>query len=185
MEAPRTVKRMEMRSDWLGAETIEARRLTLEPLRVDHADEMVVVLGDPNVYAYTGGEPPSAGELRSRYARQVEGQSDDGAEGWLNWITRDRETQLAVGTVQATLRVTQDVMSAELAWIVGVAHQGHGYATEASSAMVGWLRRHGVDAFAAHIRPGHEASEGVARRIGLRPTDAVRDGETRWVSAAQ
>ena len=146
---------------------------------------LVVVLGDPNVYAYTGGEPPSAGELRSRYARQVEGQSDDGAEGWLNWITRDRETQLAVGTVQATLRVTQDVMSAELAWIVGVAHQGHGYATEASSATVGWLRRHGVDAFAAHIRPGHEASEGVARRIGLRPTDAVRDGETRWVSATQ
>lgn len=151
---------MQMRSDWLGAETIEARRLTLEPLRVDHADEMVVVLGDPIVYAYTGGEPPSAGELRSRYARQVEGQSDDGAEGWLNWNT-------------------------ELAWIVGVAHQGHGYATEASSAMVGWLRRHDVDAFAAHIHPGHEASEGVARRIGLRPTDAVRDGETRWVSAAQ
>ena len=113
---------MQMRFDWLGAETIEARRLTLEPLRVDHADEMVVVLGDPNVYAHTGGEPPSLGELRSRYTRQVEGQSDDGDEGWLNWITRDRETQLAVGTVQATLRVTQDSMSAELAWIVGVAH---------------------------------------------------------------
>jgi hypothetical protein len=92
MEAPRTVKRMQMRSDWLGAETIEARRLTLEPLRVDHADEMVVVLGDPNVYAYTGGEPPSLGELRSRYTRQVEGQSDDGDEGWLGRARAKRRT---------------------------------------------------------------------------------------------
>jgi hypothetical protein len=114
---------MQVRSEWPVAETIDAGRLTLEPVGVDHAEEMVLVLGDQNVYVYTGGEPPGLEELRSRYARQVRGQSDDGARGWLNWVIRDRETRFAVGTVQATLCITQGSMSAELAWIVGVAHR--------------------------------------------------------------
>jgi hypothetical protein len=33
-------------------------RLTLEPLRPEHADEMVAVLGDPALYEFTGGTPP-------------------------------------------------------------------------------------------------------------------------------
>jgi len=113
------------------------------------------------------GEPPSLEALGSRYARQVAGQSDDGSRGWLNWIIRESGTRLAVETVQATISAEQSSMSAELAWVLGVAHQGRGYATEAISAIVAWLRRHAVDTFAAHIRSGHEASEGVARRVGL------------------
>ena len=125
---------------------------------------------------------PVSTRCRPRYARQAAGQSDDGSRGWLNWIIRERETQLAVGTVQATIRATQRSMCAALAWVVGVAHQGRGYAREATGGIVGWLRRHGVDTFAAHIHPGHEASERVAARVGLTATDAIRDGETRWVS---
>jgi RimJ/RimL family protein N-acetyltransferase len=173
---------MQLRSGWPHAETIETQRLMLEPLRVDHAEEMVAVLGDHGLYTYTGGEPPSLEALGSRYARQVAGQSDDGSRGWLSWIVRERGTRLAVGTVQATISAEQGSTSAELAWVLGVAHQGRGYATEAISAIVAWLRQHAVDTFAAHIRSGHEASKGVARRVGLTPTTTVRDGETRWVS---
>jgi RimJ/RimL family protein N-acetyltransferase len=175
---------VQLRSKWFGAEAIESGRLTLEPLRVGHAEEMISVLGDPKAYAYMGGDPPSLEELRARYARQVAGQSGDGSQGWLNWIIRERDSQLAVGTVQATLRREQASVSAELAWIVAVAHQRRGYATEAASAVVEWLRGHGVETFGAHIHPGHEASEGVARRLGLTSTGAIRGGETRWVSGA-
>ena len=34
--------------------------------------------------------------------------------------------------------------------------------------------------FTAHIHPGHEASMGVARHVGLRPTDIIEGGERRW-----
>lgn len=146
---------------------------------------MSLVLRDREVYAYIGGEPPSVEELRSRYERQVAGRSPDGSRGWLNWIVRERETERMVGTVQATLCVASGGMSAELAWVIGVAHQGRGYATEAVGAMVGWLRQRGVTAFAAHIHPGHGASERVAARIGLVATDTVRDGEIRWASAGR
>jgi RimJ/RimL family protein N-acetyltransferase len=168
---------------WPAAERLETVRLILEPLRIEHAEEMVLVLGDHRLYAYTGGEPPDLDRLQARYARQIAGRSSDGEHGWLNWIVRIRSTWEAAGVVQATLSI-DDHMEAEIAWIVGVAHQGDGYATEAAAAMVGWLARHGVDILVAHIHPGHAASIGVARRLGLSPTEVLVDGETRWIAPA-
>jgi hypothetical protein len=51
-------------------------RLRLEPLRVDHAGELVDVLSDAGLYAFTGGSPPSVADLEQRYARQVAGSPD-------------------------------------------------------------------------------------------------------------
>ena len=61
--------------------------------------------------------------------------------------------------------------------------QGHGIATEAARALVGWLRGHEVTALMATIHPGNTASAMVARRIGLVPTDDLVDDETVWVSS--
>jgi RimJ/RimL family protein N-acetyltransferase len=167
-------------SNWPAAEQIETARLALEPLRVGHADEMVLVLDDPGLYEYTGGEPPSLDLLRARYARQASGHSRDGARGWLNWIIRARGSREVLGAVQATLWLEDRQLQAELAWIVGVAHQRQGYATEAAGAMLAWLARHGVGVFTAHIHPGHSASIAVAGHLGMTATSTVVDGETRW-----
>lgn len=168
---------------WPRSEPIETARLTLEPLRIEHAEEMSAVLADRRLYEYIGGESPAVGELRARYEKQVVGHSPDGAQGWLNWVVRDRETAVAVGTVQATLSRTPGHVSAELAWTIAVAHQRRGYATEAAEGVLTWLRVRGVDRFTANIHPEHEASMTVARRLGLSATDVMNDGETRWVSA--
>jgi RimJ/RimL family protein N-acetyltransferase len=169
---------------WPAAERLETVGLILEPLRIEHAEEMVLVLGDRRLYAYTGGEPPDLDRLRARFARQIVGRSSDGEHGWLNWIVRVRSTWEAAGVVQARLSDEDRHVEAEIAWIVGVAQQGNGYATEAAVAMVGWLARHGVAMLVAHIHPGHAASIGVARRLGLSPTEVSVDGETRWIGPA-
>lgn len=166
--------------DWPAAEPIQTARLTLEPLRVDHAGEMHVVLGDPALYEYTGGKPPSLEDLRTRYAMQAVGRSPDGRHGWLNWIARDRVTGAAIGTVQATLDRSGGKLEAEIAWIIGVAYQRRGFASEAADAMVGWLQAEGVQAITAHIHPEHNASMGVARGLGLAATDVIAGGETVW-----
>ena len=75
--------------DWPAAEPIETARLMLEPLRVDHAGEMREVLGDPALYAYTGGNPPSLDELRTRYAGvpyQRRGFAIEAAAGMVGWL---------------------------------------------------------------------------------------------------
>jgi RimJ/RimL family protein N-acetyltransferase len=171
-----------MKGKWPRAEPITTERLDLEPLRLDHAREMAHVLDDPALYRYTGGSPPSEEELSARYARQSSGVSPDGRQGWLNWVLRLRSDGGAVGIVQCTLTEQGDAVNADLAWVVGIHHQGAGVATEAAVAMIGWLRGLGIAAFTAHIHPDHAASAAVARRLGLAQTPLVERGETRWAT---
>jgi hypothetical protein len=53
--------------------------VTLAPLTVTDAEEMVGVLSGEELYRFTGGRPPALDELRATYARQVIGHSPDGA----------------------------------------------------------------------------------------------------------
>jgi RimJ/RimL family protein N-acetyltransferase len=161
-------------------ETILTARLELVPLRVADADEMVGVLADPSLYLFIGGRPPSRDELVDRYAEQVVGRSADGAELWSNWVVRERPGGAATGFVQATITGDDGVRIAEVAWVIGVPWQGHGYATEAAGGLVHWLDAAGVRDIVAHVHPDHAASTAVAARIGLEPTDVVVDGERRW-----
>jgi RimJ/RimL family protein N-acetyltransferase len=167
---------------WPVATTIETSRLTLEPLRIEHADEMVAVLDDQGLYEFTGGQPQPLEELRETYRRRAAGRSPDGARGWLNWIVRLRASGEAIGTVQATVRDAGESMAAEVAWTIDSRYQGTGFAKEAAEGMAGWLRRYRVDELSAHIRPDHAASIAVARHLGLRATDRVVAGEVTWMS---
>ena len=162
------------------AVTLATARLVLDPLRADHADELAPVLDDPALHAFTGGAPASAQELRAAYARREGGVSPDGRAAWLNWVLRPAAGGPPAGTVQATVTEAGDGRRAELAWVVATAHQGQGLATEAATAVAGWLARQGVGELVAHIAPGHGASEGVARRLGLEPAGVREDGERRW-----
>ncbi len=167
--------------DSLSPTPLIGGRLELEPLRVEHAEEMAPVLDDPALHTFTGGEPGSVAELRSRYERQVVGRSADGSERWLNWIVRRREDGQVIGFVQATVADHDQQLQAEVAWVIGTAYQGHGYAREAAGVMVDWLRRSDLGPIVAHIHPDHGASGAVARSLGLSPTDELVDGEVRWI----
>jgi RimJ/RimL family protein N-acetyltransferase len=157
-------------------------RLRLEPLRVEHADEMVGVLGEPGLYTFTGGTPPTLEHLRQRYARQVAG-SQDPAEQWHNWVVRLGADGPAVGFVQAT--VHPSAASAELAWVVGERWQGRGIAREAAALVLDHvLAPRRVRRVVAHVHPDHVASQRVAASLGLAPTDVVVDGEVEWVLVA-
>jgi RimJ/RimL family protein N-acetyltransferase len=167
-----------LRLDAVGEE-ITTERLLLTPLRPDDADEMVEVLGDERLHEFIGGRPAALEELRERYAALVEGSPDSG-ERWLNWIVRRRSDVRPLGTVQATLTDEDGRWVAEVAWVVGVAWQGQGFASESASALVDRLRRCGVTSIAAHVHPDHLASAVVAERAGLRPTAEEVDGERVW-----
>ncbi len=156
---------------------LHSDRLSLEPLAVSHVDEMVEVLSHLELYEFTGGEPPDARTLTRRYESQVRG-SGDADEQWLNWILRENSSSRAIGFVQAT--VTGE--GAAIAWTVGTAHQGRGFATEAARVMKDYLVSCGVDRFEAYIHPQHVASERVASALGLVHSGAFDDdGEVIWV----
>ncbi|MEY9991562.1 RimJ/RimL family protein N-acetyltransferase [Streptomyces sp. V4I8] len=163
------------------AETVRTARLDLLPLRVEHAEEMAVVLSDPALHTFIGGAPLSPADLRARYERLVAG-SPDPAVSWCNWVLRLRAEARLVGTVQATIsaRHPLDDHGAEIAWTVGAPWQGRGFASEAAKGLVDWLGRRSVRTVVAHIHPAHADSAAVAAAAGLAPTDEEQDGETRW-----
>jgi RimJ/RimL family protein N-acetyltransferase len=163
----------------IQARVIGTARLELLPVRVEYAEEMARVLGDPALHAYIGGAPESVEQLRSRYERWSAG-SPDPMVTWLNWVIRLRSNGHLTGTVQATIGPEGDGVVAEVAWVVGTAWQGRGIATEAAAALVAWLAEQPVHAIIAHIHPDHAASAAVATAAGLAPTDRWQDGERRW-----
>jgi RimJ/RimL family protein N-acetyltransferase len=169
------------RVEFPEAPPLAGLRVDLEPLRVEHAEELAPLLDDPALHRFTGGAPASLPQWRERVREQVGGRSADGSERWLNWVVRRREDGRAVGTVQATVTRTADGRSAaELAWIVAVPHQRQGFAREAAGVLAAWLRRRGAGTLLAHVHPEHGASQAVARAVGLAPTTTVVDGEVRW-----
>jgi RimJ/RimL family protein N-acetyltransferase len=161
--------------------TIATERLLLTPLRPEDADGLVEVLADPRLHQFIGGRPAALDELRARYTRLAAGSSRPD-EVRRNWAVRRRAHRQPVGTVQATL-IRHDEgrpWTAQVAWVIGVAWQRQGFASEAARALVGWLGRHGVGDVVAHIHPEHVASMGVAARAGFRPTHEEVDGERVW-----
>lgn len=153
-------------------------RLRLEPMRPEHAPEMAEVLADPSLGEHVEGRPPSAEYLAHRYEILSSRRSPNGRELWLNWVIRLDSERRAVGFVQAT--VGEQV--AALAWVVGVAWQGTGIATEAAAAVIEVLEQEqGVTTFTASIAPKNQASKAVATKLGMSKSGAVHDGEEVWV----
>jgi RimJ/RimL family protein N-acetyltransferase len=159
--------------------TITTERLLLSPLRVEDARELVDVLADERLHEFIGGRPATLDELQEYYARFVAGSSEP-EEVWLNWTARRRSDSQAIGTMQATLRGNDGRFTAQVAWVVGVAWQGQGFASEAARALVQWLQSQGAREIVAYIHPDHRASAGVAASAGLSPTDEEVDGEHVW-----
>jgi RimJ/RimL family protein N-acetyltransferase len=119
--------------------------------------------------------------VRAGFERLAGGSSRP-EEVWLNWIARRRSDSRAVGTMQATIRKGAAGWRADLAWLIGVPWQKQGLASEAAVALVAWLRTRGIEDIRANIHPDHAASEAVAARAGLSPTDDEVAGERVWRS---
>ena len=149
-------------------------RLELVPVIADNAEELTQVFGDERLYGFLASRPTTAKELRDQFGRlAAERRADKKGTAQRNWTLRRRSDGRAVGLLQAAF--SDQGRAAEIAWAVGVPWQGHGLASEAARAVVGWLERRGVVTITAHIHSDHHASAKVAARAGLRPT-----GEYRW-----
>ena len=168
------------RHPWLRAADLNAQtaRLRLNLVVEADADELHLVLDDPELHHFTGGAPLPLAELRQRVATWQRLRSPDGRELWLNWTVRLRATGALAGHVQATVR---DGV-ASIAYVIGRAYWGQGLATEAAEAMCRMIReRLGIEELVAHIHPLHQASQRVARHLALARTGEVdAEGEEIW-----
>jgi len=143
---------------------IETARLTLEPQRAAHAQEMFAVLSDPAIYEYENEPPPSVEWLHARYARLESRQSADGREHWLNWVIRLPGSGL-IGYVQATVQADGH---AAIAYELSSAWWGRGLASEAVRAVIDELvRRHRVSSLGAVLKRDNQRSLRLLQGLGF------------------
>jgi len=110
--------------------------VSLEPLVAGHADELIVPLADPTLWTYADTPVPDSLEgLRGRYRRLEKRASPDGREWWLNWAVRAGAD--AIGFVEATVRANESRIA--IAYALGKAWWGRGYATDATRTMLAFL----------------------------------------------
>lgn len=117
---------------------LHSERLLLEPIRTAHAVEMFALWQDRDIYRFIPEEPPpSLVWLEHRYARLVGRQSPTGDEAWLQWALRRRHDRAPIGRLEASVRLDA---TAYVAWLLGTAYTGHGYAREAMLRVLAHLR---------------------------------------------
>ncbi len=165
-----------------GESVLETQRLWLEPLRASHAPEMFEVLSDPRLYEFIPEEPPLALlSLAERYRRLETRASPRGDEAWLNWILRSKAEGRCLGFVQATVRRDG---SAQLAYELGAAYWGRGYATEACRrAIQALFEGYPVTRVFAEVDTRNAASIRLLERLGFR-REALRQNADFFKGAA-
>lgn len=145
---------------------LESERLSLEPLRPEHAGALFEALSEPALYAYLPTVPPASVEaLAERYGRLVRGAPPGSGERWLNWVPRLRDGGACVGRVEVTLRAGP---SAYLAYELGAAWHGRGLATEACARVLRELFEAFDVAFVvAEVDTRNERSWRLLERLGF------------------
>lgn len=152
--------------------TLRADDLVLEPQTAAHAAEMYPLLADPEMSRYLDTDPPSdPAWLAARFAKLETRRSADGREHWLNWVIRTPQHALA-GYVQATVYTDG---SANIAYELGRAFWGRGWATRSALAMLQELASaYGVRRAFATVDKRNLRSIKLLTRLGFSTADPPR-----------
>jgi ribosomal-protein-alanine N-acetyltransferase len=108
--------------------TLKTARLTLEPLRPDHAETMFDGFSDPRMYTWIDVPPPA--RIATPYAPT--------GELWLNWPMRVNDAGAYAGLIEATMRPDRVVY---LAYFVFTRFSRKGLAKEACAVVIEHLFR--------------------------------------------
>jgi RimJ/RimL family protein N-acetyltransferase len=149
---------------------LETPRVSLHPLKRQHARVLFGLLRDPELWRYTDRDPPaSLREIENRFSRLERRTSDDGEHHWLNWAIEERASAQLVGFVQAT--VAASLADAEIAFMLGRSAWGRGLATASVGAMLAFLKVRGVGVLRATADGDNARSVRLLERLDFRPSD--------------
>lgn len=145
-------------------------RLALEPLRHEHADALVAVIGDPLVGRYLGGpDVTTIAAMHERIDQLHAGPGPDWPdERWWNFVVRRLDDGAVIGRVEGTTYGEWG----ELAYIFGPSSWGHGFASEATLWLIEFLHGLGAEELWAAVHPENVRSVRLLQRLGFTAMDA-------------
>ncbi|MFE0631356.1 GNAT family N-acetyltransferase [Streptomyces sp. NPDC058864] len=141
-------------------------RLRLRRFRPDDAPDLAAYRSDPAVARYQGWSAPVSPK---EAADLVEGfaAADPEEPGWFQYAVELAATGELIGDIGVCLHTNR--MQADLGFTLGRAHQGHGYATEAVTALLDRLfTGRGLHRVSAECDARNTASARLLERVGFR-----------------
>jgi RimJ/RimL family protein N-acetyltransferase/class 3 adenylate cyclase len=168
-----------------GPTRLETERLILRPPVPEDAEPLAPMYADPEVMRYLGdGRTLSPDETERSVKRMIEGWK---ADGFGLFTTVRKEDGAVIGRVglivwnpetwQTTRADAKGPKELEVGYTIGKPYWGRGYATEAASAARDYaLEQLGAKRLIALIIHGNDASENVARKLGMEPERDIRFG---------
>jgi RimJ/RimL family protein N-acetyltransferase len=155
----------------MQTKVLTSRRLRLRPWRVEDAEAAARIFGAAEVAQWLTpamSQVPDVAAMRSvleAWLAEVD-RLVPPLGRWAVELAGADGTGPVIGAV-ALLPLPPDGEDAEIAWQTGPEHQGHGYATEAASALIRWAFSAGLPEVFAVSRPGNKAGARVAERLGM------------------
>lgn len=147
---------------------VRTERLLLRPLTADDVDSLLAYRSRPDVCRYVPFEPMDRPQIADRLAGP-----------WARTALTDEGQSLSLGaTLARTGQLVGDVVlfwhsrlhrGGEIGYVFNPDFAGHGYATEAATALLGFgFDGLGLHRIVARLDERNEASARVARRLGMR-----------------
>jgi RimJ/RimL family protein N-acetyltransferase len=143
---------------------LETDRLILRGWSEADLDPFAAMAADPEVMRHLGEPQDRAGSWRAMALHA----GHWALRGYGNWAVERRADGVLLG--RAGLWNPEGWPGLELGWKLARHAWGHGYATEAARAAMGWAwSALGATELISLIRPENERSARVAERLGFRP----------------
>lgn len=155
-----------------AAERVVTPRLVLRRWRPDDLDAFAALNADEETMRTVGPSRTLSREESAEALDALAGHWE--VHGFGLWAVEERDTGRLIG--RAGLWHPPDWPDVEIGWLLASDRWGRGLATEAARAGLdyGFTHRR-IDRVGSIIRPGNDASERVALRLGMRLA-----GDTRW-----
>ena len=145
---------------------LETPRLTLRQFREDDVDAWSAICAEPEVirHASLAGVPLT----REQSAKWLRSMLDHWqAHGYGMWAVEEKATGRFIGRIG--LQFPPGFPETEVAWMLGTAHWGHGFAAEGARAAIEFgFSRVGKAKLISLIFPENERSLRLAERLGER-----------------
>ncbi|MDR3632733.1 MAG: GNAT family N-acetyltransferase [Isosphaeraceae bacterium] len=158
---------------------LQTRRLVLREMAMTDLEFVAEQLADPDVMRYWP-RPHTREEAEAWVRRQQERYARD---GFGYWLALDGATRHPIGQVGLLAHEVDGRAEVDLGWIIHRPFWRLGYATEGGAACRDLaFRTLDVPRVIALVRPENVPSQGVARKLGMRPVSrTVFAGLDHWV----
>ena len=153
-------------------------RVLLRRFHLADLDEFVAYRSSAEVARFQTWDAPYPREEGERFIQEIMQQHPDTAGEWFQFAVALRPAGQLVGDCAARPHA-DDPRQCEIGFTIAPAYQGHGYATEATRLLVGYLfGRRAKHRITASCDARNTASAAVLERLGMRREGHLR--ESTW-----